>query len=112
MTTAQLLHRRAQEFQKLADGPFRDGDGLLMCIHESGRALEESDLDEQSYNRPPYAGRGRALWWWRYENTNWALGEYLTVQANRARCGEAGGIAAGRDMLHLLFDIYFNHTRH
>jgi hypothetical protein len=111
MDTNQLLARRADEFQELCEREFRDGDGLLMCIHESGRALEETDLDEYSYNRPPYAGNGRALWWWRYENTNWALGEYLTAQANRARAGQAAGIRAGREMLQLLFEIYFKHAR-
>jgi hypothetical protein len=111
MAVAARLADRAEEFQRLADTTFRDGDGLLTCAHESGRALEERDLDAHAYNRPPYAGQGRALWWWRYEMTNWAMGEYLTAQANRARCGETGGIAAGRDMLHLLFDIYFNHSR-
>lgn len=112
MSTLKLLRQRAEEFQALSDGVFRDSAGLPMCIHESGRALEEDDLDADSYNRPPYAGDGRALWWWRYENTNWAIGEYLTAQGNRARAGESGGIAAGREMLHLLFDIYFNHSRH
>jgi hypothetical protein len=107
-----MLQARAEEFQKLLDGPFRDADGLLMmAIHESGRALREGDVTEQDYNRPPYLNRGSSLTWHRYENTNWMMGVYLAAQAHRAIAGDAGGVEAGRAMLGLLFDIYFNHTR-
>lgn len=107
-----MLLARAAEFQKLLDGPFRDDDGLLMMsIHESGRALREGDVTDEDYNRPPYFNRGSALSWHRYENTNWLMGLYLAAQAQRALAGDAGGITAGRGMLRLLFDIYFNHTR-
>lgn len=107
-----MLSRRAIEFQELLDGPFRDDDGLLMMsIHESGRALLESDLTDDDYNRPPYFNRGSTLSWHRYENTNWMMGIYLAAQAHRAAAGDAGGVAAGRVMLDRILDIYFNHTR-
>src|SRR5688500_3356113 len=94
---SRRLQDRAGEFQSLLDGPFRDEDGLLMmAMHEQGRALIQSDLSENDYNRPPYAGGGSNLLWHRYENTNWMSGMYLMAQAQRVIAGDAGGLEAGR----------------
>jgi len=106
------LVSRAGEFQRLLDGPFRDDDGLLMmAIHESGRPLEQSDLSEADYTRPPYAGAGPNLLWHQYENTNWMMGMYLMAQARRAASGDPGALEAGRRMLGLVLDIYFDQCR-
>lgn len=98
-------------FQAQCDGIFRDAQGLLTCVHVDDRPLRADDLDDRAYNRPPYAGMGSALAWWRYEMTNIFMGQYLIAQAQRARCGDAGGLAAGRAMLGLLFDIYYGASR-
>lgn len=109
---SSILANRATEFQALLDGPFRDEDGLLMmAMHDSGRALQESDLSPTDYNRPPYAGRGSNLLWHRYENTNWMMGMYLMIQAQRIVAGDIGGLAAGRAMLEMVLGIYFDRTR-
>lgn len=106
------LADRAELFQQQCDTMFRDADGLLTCIHTDGRALVASDLDKHAYNRPPHAGRGTALAWWRYEMTNIFMGQYLGAQSARARCGDAAGIAAGRAMCEVVLNLYFDHTRH